>query len=266
MISAERSSATRVSSRSSIRNAACSWARPRMPSASSWARSTMRSVSSLMRLAARISSGTATRNWSSRSSARAWSMITLLVSGMLRPLLISRSSCSMRKMMSIGVSPKCAPARERGASRRGRLYGLALQPAGDGGGHEAAHVAAERGDLLDQARAEIGVLERGHEEDRVHARRQLAVGVGHLQLGLEVAHRAQPAHDEPRSQASAEVDRQAVEPGHLDLAVGQATVLGERLADGCDAIVQLEHRRLLGVDQHAHDEPVEDRRRAPEDI
>ena len=45
------SSAARVSSRSSMRNAACSWARARMRSASSWARSTRRSVSSLMRLA-----------------------------------------------------------------------------------------------------------------------------------------------------------------------------------------------------------------------
>ncbi len=68
------------------------------------------------------------------------------------------------------------------------------------------------GDLLDQARAEVGVLERGHEEDRVDLGRQLAVVVGQLQLGLEVAIGAQAADDEPRAPtAAAELDRQAVE-------------------------------------------------------
>ncbi len=103
MICCERSSAARVSSRSSMRNAACSWARARMRSASSWARSTRRVVSSLMRLACRTSSGTATRSWSMRSSALTWSTTTELVMGMRRPLAISASRRSMRKMMSMGV-------------------------------------------------------------------------------------------------------------------------------------------------------------------
>jgi len=57
----------------------------------------------LIRLAARTSSGTATRSSSIRPSAAAWSTTTLFVSGSRRPLAMIDSSRSTRKMMSIGV-------------------------------------------------------------------------------------------------------------------------------------------------------------------
>jgi len=58
----------------------------------------------LVRFAWRISSGTATRSWSIRLSTPSRSTITLLVRGMLRPVEISRSSCSRRKTISMGMA------------------------------------------------------------------------------------------------------------------------------------------------------------------
>src|SRR6187397_2889724 len=110
-------------------------------------------------------------------------MITLLVSGMLRPVEMTRSSCSSRKTMSMGRPPSW-------------LRILPAEPARDRCRHHRADVTAELGDLLDQARAQVGMLECGHEEDSIDFGRQLAIGVRHLQFRLEVAHRAQAADDE----------------------------------------------------------------------
>ena len=66
-------------------------------------------------------------------------------------------------------------------------------------GHHRRHVATEAGDLLDQARADVAVGDRGHEEDRVDVRREDPVVVGQLHLGLEVADRAQAADDGRRA-------------------------------------------------------------------
>jgi len=103
MIRRLSASACWVSPRSSIRNAACSWARATIRSASSCAFSMIRSPSELIRFAARTSSGTATRSSSMRPSAAAWSMTTLLVRGRRRPFAMIDSRRSTRKMMSIGV-------------------------------------------------------------------------------------------------------------------------------------------------------------------
>jgi hypothetical protein len=96
-------SACCVSPRSSMRNAACSWARATIRSASSWAFSMIRSPSELIRFAARTSSGTATRSSSMRPSAAVWSTTTLFVRGRRLPLAMIDSRRSTRKMMSIGM-------------------------------------------------------------------------------------------------------------------------------------------------------------------
>ena len=73
-----------------MRKAACSWAVATIRSASSWAFSMIRSPSELIRLAARTSSGTATRSSSMRPSAASWSTTTLFVSGSFLPLAMMR--------------------------------------------------------------------------------------------------------------------------------------------------------------------------------
>ena len=103
MISWLVASAAWVRPRSSIRKAACSWALATIRSASSWAFSMIRSPSALIRLAARTSSGTATRNSSMSPSAAFWSTTTLVVSGNFFPFAMSDSRRSTRKMMSIGM-------------------------------------------------------------------------------------------------------------------------------------------------------------------
>ena len=99
------SSAASVSPRSPMRYAACSWARTTIRSASSWAFSMIRLPSWLIRLAARTSSGTATRSSSMRLSAASRSMIAFLVIGRFLPFAISDSRRSTRKMMSSGRPP-----------------------------------------------------------------------------------------------------------------------------------------------------------------
>ena len=126
-------------------------------------------------------------------------------------------------------------------------------------------VAAEGRDLLDQARADIAVLDRGHEEDRVDVRRQDAVVVGELHLGLEVADRAQAADDRAGAAGAAEVDGQAVERLDLD-PVRRCAGLGERLADDADARLDVEQRRLARVGQDADDDAVEHGRGALDDV
>ena len=112
--------------------------------------------------------------------------------------------------MSMGVTSWSGGTRFYPSPRRQRrLYGLCI--AATARRHHLGDIAAEGGDLLDQARAQVGVLERGHEEDGVDLRRELAVGVRHLELGLEVAHGAQAADDEAGAELAREVDRQAVE-------------------------------------------------------
>src|SRR5215207_9997912 len=53
--------------------------------------------------------------------------------------------------------------------------------------HHRRHVAPERGDLLDQARAHEPVLDRGHEEDRVDLRCEHTIVVRELHLDVEIA-------------------------------------------------------------------------------
>ena len=90
------------------------------------------------------------------------------------------------------------------------------EPAHYGSRDHLADVAAELRDLLDQARRQVRVLERGHEKDRVDLRRELAIGVRHLHLGLEVADCAQAADDEAGTDLEREVDGQAVEACDVD--------------------------------------------------
>ena len=195
-----------VSPRSSMRNAACSWASATIRSASSWAFSMIRSPSALMRLAARTSSGTATRSSSMSPSAR------VLVDDDVRrerQLLAVRDQRLEALDEEDDVDRSALPARRIGPGTRGREYGTrtcavsALRSASSravrGGGRDHRRdVAAEPGDLLDQARADVAVLDRGHEEDRVDVGRQDPVVVGQLHLDLEVADGPQAADDRAR--------------------------------------------------------------------
>ena len=185
-----------------MRNAACSWALATIRSASSWAFSMIRSPSALIRFAARTSSGTATRSSSMSPSAAFWSTTTLVVRGSFFPFAMSDSRRSTRKMMSIGVPSWLGgrvPARVGASMARGPLRQRPAQRLVEGRARgrrdHRRDVAAERGDLLDQARADVAVGDRGHEEDRVDAGREDAVVVGELHLGLEVADGAQAADD-----------------------------------------------------------------------
>ena len=179
MISRLCASAAWVRPRSSMRKAACSWAWATIRSASSWAFSMIRSPSALMRLAARTSSGTATRSSSIRPSAAFWSTTTFVVSGSFLPFAMRDSRRSTRKMMSIGVPSRLAVSVSGRAgwlqvwhARVGRQRRSSAAASGSAGRRRdhRRDVAAEARDLLDQARADVAVLDRGHEEDGVDVR------------------------------------------------------------------------------------------------
>ena len=77
--------------------------------------------------------------------------------------------------------------------------------------------AAEREHFLDQPRADVGVLLGRHHEDRFDLRVQPPVHQRHLELELEIRHRAQAADDDLRPAALDVVDEQAVEGVDLDV-------------------------------------------------
>src|SRR5450755_4006922 len=193
------SSAAWVRPRSSIRKAACSCALATIVSASSWAFSMIRSPSELIRFAARISSGIATRNSSISPSAALWSSTMLLVRGSFLPLAIRFSSRVTRKMMSIGPAlPGLVTANGATAASAELSHPLNRHAQGHLGrtGHHRPHVAAELGNLAYQRGADVAVLDRGHEEDRIKLGCDDPVVVGELHLRFEIGDGPEAADDE----------------------------------------------------------------------
>src|ERR1019366_393848 len=122
----------------------------------------IRSPSELIRLAARISSGMATRSSSISPSAAFWSRTILLVRGSFFPLAIRFSSRVTRKMMSIGPALPGLVTANGGAAPSAELsHPLNRHAQGSLGrtGHHRPDVAAESGDLADQVGTDVAVLE-----------------------------------------------------------------------------------------------------------
>src|ERR1035437_236881 len=122
-----------------------------------------------------------------------------------------------------------------------------------------AHIAAKSRDFLDQARTQVAVLQGRHEENRVHFRGQLAIGVGHLQFRFKIRDGAEASHNERGAESSAEIHREAIEGFHVYSRgdVCRAN-LGDRLVDDLDALFSGEDRRgLVSVDQNRKDDLVE---------
>ena len=88
----------------------------------------------------------------------------------------------------------------------------------------------------------------------------------HLELRLEVTHGAQATDDEAGTDANGEVDRQTIEAGDVDALRDVGQLLGDRLADDGDAIVERGHGRLARVGQDTHGEAVEDGRGTADDV
>lgn len=78
---------------------------------------------------------------------------------------------------------------------------------------EMGDVTAETRDLFYQARRDVAVFLFGHEEKSLQPRFEAAIHERHLELKLEVAHRAEPADDCARLGISRELHKQAVKGG-----------------------------------------------------
>src|SRR5450756_814313 len=149
---------------------------------------------------------------------------------MFLPLSISSSIRSIRAMMSIRTSLS------------GQLQAR-CEDLGHRVGHEPAHVPSQGSDLLDRRGAQVRVFRYCHDKHSLDACIESMVELRHLELALEVRHRAQALDDDVGVHLLGEVDEQAVERPYRHVGEGWDRVLEER-----DALLKREQRAaaLLG--------------------
>ncbi len=131
----------------------------------------------------------------------------------------------------------------------------------DDGRRVPADVAAVAGNLSDEGRRDESVLRARRQEDRVDLRAEVGVGVGDLELVLEIGRSAQPSHDDARSFSPAVLDEEAVE--RFDAHVRQ---VGAHALHELEALVDREERRARGVHADADDDMAEERARALDEV
>ena len=90
---------------------------------------------------------------------------------------------------------------------------------------------------------------------------QLAIHQRHLHFELEVRDGAQTADDDSGAAPTSVIHEQPVEGVHFDI-----RHRAEDSAHDLHALVHREKRRLLGIHQNGHDDPVEQSRAARNDI
>ena len=99
---------------------------------------------------------------------------------------------------------------------------------------------------------------RGHEEHGFDAGLHARVHARHLELVVEVADRAQAAHDHRGTAVLGETHEESFDRAHVDRR--QAVVPGQPgklAAQHLDALVEAEERPLAGVDRDSDDEQAE---------
>src|SRR5262249_11845549 len=131
----------------------------------------------------------------------------------------------------------------------------------DHGRHQSGDRRPERRDLLDEARGDVGIALVGHHEHRLHALAQLAVHQRHLELVLEIGHRAEAAHDAVGLLALDQVDDEPVERGDA-----QAVHSRRALVDQLEPLLDAEQRLLRGVRADGDDQLVEDAQAALDEV
>src|SRR5437764_12093358 len=141
---------------------------------------------------------------------------------------------------------------------------LLRQPLLDDRRHHPRDRRAEAGDFLDEARGDVRVLLVRHEEHRLDGRPELPVHERHLELVLEVRDGADAAHDAVGALAGDQVDEEPVERD--DAQVRAHAEVRRRLVDHLEALLHGEERLLRGIGHDGHDDLVEDREAALDDV
>src|SRR6476469_3875521 len=127
---------------------------------------------------------------------------------------------------------------------------------------ELVHFPAEGRDLLYSARGDEAHCRAGHHVDGLDLGGQGAVQLVHLKLPFEVRDDPEALDDHLRVPLVGEVDDELRED--VDLDVGK---ISEHLPQEADALVEREHRRLVGrVADDSDDDAVEDSRRASDHV
>src|SRR4026209_1001390 len=211
--------------------------------------------------------------WPFSSARTAASLIRRGVSksGSPAPKEITSMPCARRAralacMASVGEG---ASVFIRSASMGLLACGLAVsrkflgEPLLDRRGHHAGARRAQRGHLFDEARGDVGVPLVRHHEHGLHGVAELAVHEGHLELVLEVGHRAQAAHHAVGALALDQIDQEPVErrdahPAHPDAR--------RALVDQLQALLRAEQGLLGGIGHHRDDQLVEDAQAALDEV
>jgi hypothetical protein len=127
--------------------------------------------------------------------------------------------------------------------------------------HQGGHVSAVPGHLAHQARADVGKPLRRHEKDGFQRAVELAVHQRHLELVLEVAHRAEAANQERRADPARVVGDQSFEAVQ-----GDPGVLAHHRAKHLEALGDREQRLLGGVHRDRDDDVVGEREAPPDQV
>src|SRR5688572_29146908 len=172
---------------------------------------------------------------------------------------------SLVGMGGAGSMVERLPRARKAAARLSAVAELSLHARLDRGRDESVNRAAELVNLFDEARADVGVILRGHHEDRLDARFEPPVHEGHLQLVLVVRDGADAAHDGVRLLLDRVLDEQPLK--EID---AQAAPAGRRLLqhilEHLAPLVDGEERPLFRVDEDGDDDLVEELRAAPDDV
>src|SRR6266404_4052799 len=190
-------------------------------------------------------------------------MRTWSVRGTAFALCTRSSSLSIRTRTSMGFSLASAASiswilRRARTSCREHF----LEPPRHRLGDEVGDVAAEGRDLLHPAGRDEAHVRARHDVHRLDVGGEVAVQLIHLELPLEVRDDAQPFHDRLGLPAVREVDDELAED--FDLDVRKVLECG---TEELDALLDAEQRLLVPrFADHAHDDTVEDPRRARDHV
>src|SRR4030095_1035292 len=133
--------------------------------------------------------------------------------------------------------------------------------------HEMRDVAAERADLLDEARGDELEAVGGHQEHGLDPRIEPGVHAGHLELVFEIRHRTQPADDDAGFDRLGEAHQQAGKGAHLDaLDRVRLAEMGDLVAYDLDPLVGREQRPLAVIAGDPDDQPIDDMQGSADDV
>src|SRR5258705_7378001 len=127
--------------------------------------------------------------------------------------------------------------------------------------HQTLEVAMMLGDFPDDARADVGRLDRWHHEHGLEAFGHVSIHQRHLELVLEIADGAEPANVERGAHFFGKIDEQAFERSDFD-----AFLVRSRESYELDTLFNRKQRFFCRVDCDGDDEMIDELAAPPDQI